>query len=69
MYAKHIAEWIQRYLRWLEEEKGRTQRTIRAYRFELDRFGRYAEEHGVSDLSEVDREGVRDFLSELSRTN
>ena len=64
-----VGTWFERYLHWLREEKGRTDRTIQAYRFELDRFGRYLEEHHMDDLSKVDRDHVREFLSELGRTN
>jgi integrase/recombinase XerD len=61
--------WIENYLHWLREEKGRTARTIDAYRFELDRFRGYLAKHGVKDSSQVDREDIRDLLSKLGQTN
>jgi len=57
------------FLHWLAVEKGRQPGTVRAYRFELDRFATFLQEHGPTPWEEVDKGQVRAFLFALADTN
>ncbi|MEA1963654.1 MAG: tyrosine-type recombinase/integrase [Candidatus Aerophobetes bacterium] len=59
----------EKFLHWLEFEKGRSKNTILAYNFELVRFIDYLKNQGISSIKKIEKKHIRDFLSSLSQTN
>ncbi len=62
-----LAADISRYLDHLTVERGAAANTVSSYRRDLDRYRRYLDARGITALSEVTEEDVREFLVELRR--
>ncbi|MXX64901.1 MAG: tyrosine recombinase XerC [Acidimicrobiia bacterium] len=60
-------EDLEAYLSRLESQRGLSEHTVSAYRSDLTRFFREAEEHGADSLAQIDRTLIRRFLAELDR--
>ena len=58
-----------KFLTWLEFEKGRSQKTISAYDFELIRFTDYLKSQKINSLEKIEKKHIRNFLTFLSKTN
>lgn len=56
----HLREFID----YITLERGLAKRTVEAYRWDLELFGKFLEEREVTDLSQVTRELIREFLAE-----
>ena len=59
----------EKFLHWLEFEKGRSKKTIFAYNFELIRFADYLKKQGINSIKKIEKKHIRSFLSNLSNTN
>ena len=59
----------EKFLHWLEFEKGRSKKTISAYNFELIRFTDYLKTQKINSLEKIDKKHIRNFLSNLSKNN
>ncbi|MCA9351433.1 tyrosine-type recombinase/integrase [Patescibacteria group bacterium] len=59
-----ITDALQRFLEYLEIEKGRSLKTVRNYRQYLTRFIEFA---NVKNISDIDAEAVRQFRLHLNR--
>jgi len=59
----------EKFLHWLEFEKGRSKKTILAYDFELERFINYLKTEKINSLEKLEKKYIRNFLSNLSKTN
>ena len=59
----------EKFLHWLEFEKGRSKKTILAYNFELERFINYLKSQKINSLEKIEKNHIRNFLSNLSKTN
>ena len=60
---------VDEFLHWLAFEKGRQPSTVKAYRFELERFGTFLQQQGLTTWEKVDKARVREFLFSLAPTN
>ncbi len=59
----------EKFLVWLEFEKGRSEKTISAYDFELIRFTDYLKSEKINSLQKIEKKHIRNFLTFLSKTN
>jgi len=59
----------EKFLHWLEFEKGRSKKTIFAYNFELERFIHYLKGEGINSIKRVEKKHIRNFLIYLSKSN
>ena len=59
----------EKFLAWLEFEKGRSEKTISAYDFELIRFTDYLKSQKINSLEKIEKKHIRNFLTFLSKTN
>ncbi|MEA1965639.1 MAG: tyrosine-type recombinase/integrase [Candidatus Aerophobetes bacterium] len=59
----------EKFLHWLEFEKGRSENTILAYKFELERFINYLKSQRINSLEKIEKNHIRNFLIYLSKTN
>jgi len=59
----------EKFLHWLEFEKGRSKKTISAYDFELVRFTDYFKKQEINSIKKIEKKHIRNFLSNLSNTN
>lgn len=59
----------EKFLTWLEFEKGRSEKTISAYDFELIRFTDYLKSQKINSLEKIEKKHIRNFLTFLSKTN
>jgi len=59
----------EKFLYWLEFEKGRSKETASAYDFELTRFTGYLKSQGINSIKRLEKNHIRNFLSHLSNTN
>lgn len=59
----------EKFLAWLQFEKGRSEKTISAYDFELIRFTDYLKSQKINSLEKIEKKHIRNFLTFLSKTN
>ena len=59
----------EKFLAWLEFEKGRSEKTISAYDFELIRFTDYLKSQKINSLEKIEKKHIHNFLTFLSKTN
>jgi len=59
----------EKFLHWLEFEKGRSKKTILAYNFELERFINYLKSQKINSLEKIKKNHIRNFLIYLTNTN
>jgi len=62
-----LMQAVDEYLDWQALDKARSSNTVRAYSQDLAMFVAYAADAGVSVLTQVDRELLRAFQSDLAR--
>ncbi|MFW0796778.1 site-specific tyrosine recombinase XerD [Gordonia sp. CPCC 205515] len=65
--ASATAEQVTRYLDHLTVERGAATNTVTSYRRDLGRYEHYLVSRGITALSEVTENDVREFLVELRR--
>jgi site-specific recombinase XerD len=58
---------VEEYLAWLELDRHASPNTLDAYRRDLARFAAFAEAHGATRITEVDRDLLRAYQRSLSR--
>ncbi|MFA7286342.1 MAG: tyrosine-type recombinase/integrase [Patescibacteria group bacterium] len=63
----NLKDYIQDFLEYLEIEKNRSAATIRNYRFYLNRFADWSEEHSVTNTNRITPEHIRQYRLWLNR--
>jgi integrase/recombinase XerD len=62
-----LSSAVEEYLAWLELDRHASPNTIDAYRRDLAAFSRFAEGHGMTAVTELDRDLLRAYQRSLSR--
>ncbi len=58
---------ITQFVHYLSAERNFSERTVRAYELDLQKFVEFLESRNTTDISEVARDDIRAFLSELTK--
>ena len=59
-----LHQWLDRYLKHLEQDNA-SPYTVKNYGTDIGQFLDFCREHGIRTLEAIDRQSVRDYLSEL----
>lgn len=58
---------ITQFVHYLSAERNFSERTVRAYELDLQKFVEFLESRNITNISEVARDDIRAFLSELTK--
>lgn len=61
--------YIEEYLHFLKIERGLSSNTIVSYQRDLKQYAKYLDENSISDITEIDRFVIMDFLTFLKGEN
>lgn len=60
-----MLELLERFLREISLERGRSENTVAAYRSDITRYVTWLEEHGLSSLSQVTSRDLNEYVRQL----
>lgn len=58
---------LEQFVHYLSDERNFSERTVRAYELDLQKFITFLESRGVDDIANVVRDDIRAFISELAK--